>query len=585
MVMDGIGRGDSRWDLSETWIRDRFANTCTSTNLQTCARAAIKDNYYGMFSFVKSMRLHEPAIELLQSQTAGVAPLDWYAAELSSGDVTDGVARTLVDEQQADGRWTGNYYESRQQPFDTPWAVLMLGQTLFEAGSPVAVAQAAPNPGIAGQSISLNGTGSFHQDPERTIVAWEWDLDNDGTFETPGVSVAGSFPALGDYPVNLRVTDDSAQPRTAETTVIVRITLPPLPPTADAGGPYSFCPAQNWFLDGSGSINPDEGQSEPGAPGDTIQQYAWDLDGDGNFDDTFGSQPDVNGYFGARGVGDYLVNLRVTDTTSISYPSSGQSDLTDTDAAQVRVRDAADAACTCIADLTARPKSGKVQLVWTDTGATLYNVYRGTTAGGPYQFLAATDSRYSTYLDHTVVNDTQYYYVVRETLPNGAERCQSIEATATPAARRRSGNNAPVIVSAAPTAAVAQMLYTYDVDAVDGDGDVLSYSLDLAPAGMTLDAASGLIEWTPVLAQVGTQNVAVRVSDPAGAADTQTWQIVVSDINAPPAIVSSPVVDATESELYTYDVDAIDPNIGDVLSLRPGRCAGGHDHRPGQRLD
>lgn len=91
----------------------------------------------------------------------------------------------------------------------------------------------------------------------------------------------------------------------------------------------------------------------------------------------------------------------------------------------------------CVNDLAARAKSGKVQLTWADTGADHYNVYRGTTSGGPYMFIATTDSRYSTYLDLDVVNETTYYYVVREAAIGGEELCQSNEATATPRERSR----------------------------------------------------------------------------------------------------------------------------------------------------
>jgi hypothetical protein len=91
---------------------------------------------------------------------------------------------------------------------------------------------------------------------------------------------------------------------------------------------------------------------------------------------------------------------------------------------------------SCVDDLKARAKSGKVQLVWTDIGAHHYNVYRSTTAGGPYLFIGTTTSRYSTYLDTTVINGTTFYYVVREAVLSGYELCQSNEARATPTAIR-----------------------------------------------------------------------------------------------------------------------------------------------------
>src|SRR5690606_6281547 len=61
-------------------------------------------------------------------------------------------------------------------------------------------------------------------------------------------------------------------------------------------------------------------------------------------------------------------------------------------------------------------------------------------------------------------------------------------------------NNPPVIVSEAVTATLENETYNYQVVAEDEDiplGDVLSYSLDLSPAGAVIDAQTGLIDWLP----------------------------------------------------------------------------------------
>jgi hypothetical protein len=132
LAMDGVGRGDASWDHAETFIRDNFGNTPTDNN------AAIKAYYYGLFSFTKAMLLHNPGgvltpITLLKSATAGVTPLDWYAAEVSKGDPTDGVARWLVGQQNPAGYWY-NQLEvntSSQWPFSTGFAIIMLRRTVF----------------------------------------------------------------------------------------------------------------------------------------------------------------------------------------------------------------------------------------------------------------------------------------------------------------------------------------------------------------------------------------------------------------------------------------------------------------------
>jgi hypothetical protein len=443
MVMDGIGRdmtlaGGLSWDEAETFLRNNFANTGG-------AGSAIKDYYYGLFSFVKSMLLHrqdldadgdlDPApITMLRSQTAGVAPIDWYAAQTSAGDPTDGVARTLVGDQNPAGYWYGHNYSGDQYPFETAWAIMMLHRTLFESGVPVAVAKAVPNPGVVGQVIALDGSDAYHQDPARSIVAWAWDGDSDGVFEASGPFVTATFSAVGDYPIRLRVTDDNTPPKTSESTVIVRITTPPVAPTADADGPYTFCAAwMPWYLDGRRSLNPDEGRSEPHAPaypGDTIQEYAWDLDGDGAFDDATGPTPDVTAFFAGTGPGSYLIYLRVTDTTSASYPSSGMGDLSSVATAQVFVLEDDDPRCGCVT-LSVEPKVKQVELTWTlDPGAASYNVYRATVSGGPYTWVASAMT--SPYLDSPGVLNQTYYYVVRPAALNGDERCQSNEESAEP---------------------------------------------------------------------------------------------------------------------------------------------------------
>lgn len=434
-AMTGMGRGgtDTKWERTESRILDNFLSSSTGPYYQ------IRDYYYGLFAFVKAMLLHdaEPGdgtrdpIDTLHS-LSGAADLDWYAADVASGAPTNGVARTLVNDQNVAGYWYGHNYSSEQYQYETAWAIIMLNRTLFEAGAPVAVANATPNPAVAGQSIALSGAASFHQDPTKSIVGWQWDLDQNGTFETNGVTTSLSFPAVGDYPVTLRVTDNGQPARTADTTVTVRVSTPPLAPTANAGGPYGFCIGRTpWRLDGRASSNPDDGGSEPGMPPDAITQYAWELNGNAQFDDAVGATPDVTTFFTSLGVGSYLITLRVTDNTAASYPSSGMGNLTDTGTAQVFVRAATDPACqSCPSDVTARPKATKVEVRWSLVGGSdHWNIYRGTASGGPYGYVGQVPAAQAMFLDQGLAPGT-YFYVVRAANLAGIEACQSNQAQA-----------------------------------------------------------------------------------------------------------------------------------------------------------
>ena len=87
LVWNKIGRGNPKWDLAETFMRNNFGNAGSSSN-------NVKAYYYGMFSFSKSMILHNPGtgsapITLLQSSTPGVNPIDWYAAERNLANPED----------------------------------------------------------------------------------------------------------------------------------------------------------------------------------------------------------------------------------------------------------------------------------------------------------------------------------------------------------------------------------------------------------------------------------------------------------------------------------------------------------------
>jgi hypothetical protein len=127
-------------------------------------------------------------------------------------------------------------------------------------------------------------------------------------------------------------------------------------------------------------------------------------------------------------------------------------------------------------------------------------------------------------------------------------------------------NDQPTIISTALTTAIEDTQYTYDVEVLDPDNDILTFSLTTNPNGMTIDSATGLILWTPTNDEVGSNNVVVLVIDGNGGSDTQSFSIAVSNVNDPPTITSIPIMTATEDLTYTYDVEASDIDSGDTLA-------------------
>jgi hypothetical protein len=178
MAMDGVGRGtntafgdgsnapDQRFNNAETFYADNFCNSTTS-GAYTSAYYTPRNYTYGMFSFTKSMLLHNPGgvltpIQYLRTQTPGVFPnsnpapgqpantIDWYSA-LSSAyggtDACDGVAQTIIERQYGPnnapnayganyanatpGFWFNDNYYSYQNYYETAWSLIMLQKTVF----------------------------------------------------------------------------------------------------------------------------------------------------------------------------------------------------------------------------------------------------------------------------------------------------------------------------------------------------------------------------------------------------------------------------------------------------------------------
>ena len=146
--------------------------------------------------------------------------------------------------------------------------------------------------------------------------------------------------------------------------------------------------------------------------------------------------------------------------------------------------------------------------------------------------------------------------------------CMGGQATQNYGITVRSGDVPPAITSAPPTQATVGQRYIYAIAANDVDGDPLSFSLVAGPIGMTIDPASGLVQWTPGAAQVGPQDVQVRVDDGRGGFATQSYQVVVmaTAANQAPLITSTPLFFATIGNLYAYPVTATDSD-GDPVSF------------------
>jgi len=160
-----------------------------------------------------------------------------------------------------------------------------------------------PYAGNEGSNVTLDASAS--SDPGNDITTFAWDLDNDGQYDdATGVTTTFSSTDDGVFTVGVKVTDDDLDWTTASTTVTVNNVAP----TADAGGPYTTDEGVGVTLTAAGSTD----------PGNDIVSYAWDLDDDGQYDDSTSMTPT----FSSATAGTYDVAVEVTDDDGASTTDS-----------------------------------------------------------------------------------------------------------------------------------------------------------------------------------------------------------------------------------------------------------------------
>jgi predicted extracellular nuclease len=156
------------------------------------------------------------------------------------------------------------------------------------AGGPYSVAE--------GSSVSLTGSGS---DPEGDRLSYAWDLDNNGTFETPGQSVsyyAADGPASPT--VAVQVTDALGATAVAQATVNIANVAPTI--TSLTPSATSALTGQNVTFTGTAT--------DPSGP-DTTAGFTWAFDAGSGFG-AFGSNGFVTSF---AGCGAHTVSAKARD--------------------------------------------------------------------------------------------------------------------------------------------------------------------------------------------------------------------------------------------------------------------------------
>ena len=85
----------------------------------------------------------------------------------------------------------------------------------------------------------------------------------------------------------------------------------------------------------------------------------------------------------------------------------------------------------------------------------------------------------------------------------------------------------PTVTSAANKIAAAGQKYTYQIKTSASAHQKITFSLRTAPAGMSINASTGLVTWVPNISQMGSSTVTVLGTDQFGSTTQQTFSVSV----------------------------------------------------------
>ena len=272
-----------------------------------------------------------------QDGTATTADSDYVAKSTPPGQIDVGLGNakeTHVIEVTVNGDATPEADENFEMVFEfsvgSPSLVFAPGHDDTVGGTPTSIGQATildDDTGVntpptaeaggpynvnEGGSVGLSGSGSSDAEQATNTLTFAWDLDNNGSFETPGISPTFSAASL-DGPsvknVGLRVTDDGALMHTDTAT----INILNVAPVANNDGGVGFTTDEDSSFTTANVLS-----NDTDVVGDPLTVSAFDTSGTigivtSNGNGTFGYNP--NGQF------DYLSASEST-TDSFGYTAN-----------------------------------------------------------------------------------------------------------------------------------------------------------------------------------------------------------------------------------------------------------------------
>lgn len=204
--------------------------------------------------------------------------------------------------------------------------------------------------------------------------------------------------------------------------------------------------------------------------------------------------------------------------------------------------------------------SSNVEWIWADTTS-------NASAGTSYSIVYSVKVPASTAVGTYAINGT-----VSATSSKGEDAVQMSVLGDNEVAVQKD-DTAPVLDLIGDKAIDENTVLSFNVFAVDADGDMITYSVVGLPPGASFNKNSGAFLWTPGYAAAGTYYVKF-IATANGLTDSETIAITVNNINRPPVLNSIGNKAVDENELLSFIISARDLD-GDeisysVVGLPPG---------------
>ena len=296
------------------------------------------------------------------------------------------------------------------------------------------------------------------------------------------------------------------------------------PPVANAGPDQSVIEDEVVQFNGSGST------------GDfSIIWYNWSF-GDGSYGN--GTNPTPSHAYPRAGI--YVVTLNVTD-------SVGQ---WNSDTSTIFVNNVAPTANA------GGNKSGNEGQPITFNGSASTDTPSDVPTHTYVWYFGDGNSASGKIVTHVYVDDGFYKATLMVTDDNGFTDSDTVNVTVS--------NVAPSITPVSDQIAQEGVPFTLKLNASDVPADVLTFSDNTTL--FAIDPVTGIIQFTPTNDDVGMHHVRVNVTDDDGGSNSTAFNITVLNTNDAPVMAYIPTETATEDVLFALQVNASDPDVGDVLA-------------------